>query len=91
MRVAVELDPDEVAGEAEIPGVADVDVLHDRHVVQDRLGVVRPGLGVEGHEQETRRPDRTSRAAAATRSGVIRFSAPFSSSGPQRPQFLHAS
>ena len=55
------------------------------------LGLSGPALVSRGHEQETRRPDRTSRAAAATRSGVIRFSAPFSSSGPQRPQFLHAS
>ena len=55
------------------------------------LGLSGPAWVSRGHEQETRRPDRTSRAAAATRSGVIRFSAPFSSSGPQRPQFLHDS
>ena len=46
-RVAVELDADEVAGEAEIPRVADVDVLQDRHVVQYRLRIVGSGAGVQ--------------------------------------------
>src|SRR5262249_23109965 len=55
------------------------------------LGLSGPAWVSRGHEQETVRPVRTSRAAAATRPGVIRFSATFSSSGPQRLQFLHDS
>src|SRR5262249_12551260 len=45
--IAVEFDPDEITGEAQIARVADVDVLQDRHVVQYRLRIVGSGAGVQ--------------------------------------------
>src|SRR4051794_6772406 len=51
-------------------------------------GLSGPATLLIGSASETRRPERTSPAAARTFSGVMKFIVPSSSSGPQRPQFF---
>ena len=70
VRVAVELDAHEVAGEAECRA-ADVGVLEHGHMVHDRLGLSGPALVSSGQPQVTVRPERTSALAARTWSGVM--------------------
>jgi len=48
-----------------------------------------PGSFGKGRLSETLRPLFTRRAAAARLAGVTRFSTPFWSSAPQRPQFRY--
>src|SRR5215813_11770207 len=55
------------------------------------FGLSGPARVSSAQEQDTRRPDLTSWVVCATRSGVIRLSAPRSSAVPHLPQFLHAS
>lgn len=81
---AVEIDADEIGGEATILD-SDYVVVTDRNVVDGRCRRSGPATVFTGSDSVTVRPDRTTAAAAATWAGVSRLRVPRVSSGPAAP------